>query len=151
MKTSTVVALVAVAAAALYLMKRQAAAAPSSLNLGAVGGTAHSPDITTGGVASILGSALPSLTSWFGGTQTAPAATPSDQYAPWLGSATISNPVYPSPTVLPYSYKQQNTDTAGILGTNDLFTPSSITGGSSGTYSDDSAANFNSVDYSLGS
>lgn len=151
MKSSTVVALVAVAAVAFYLIKRRAAAAPSPLSLGQVGGTAHSPDITTGGVASILGSALPSLTSWFGGTQSAPASTPSDQYAPWLGSATVSNPVYPSPAVLPYSYKQQNVDTAGILGTNDLFTPSSITGGSSGTYADDSSGNFNDVDYSLGS
>lgn len=152
MKTSTVVALVAVAALAFYLYKRKAAAAAGALNLGQVGGTAHSPDITTGGIASVLGGAIPSLTSWFGGGASSPAAVPPDQYAPWLGAATVSNPVYPSPAVLPYSYKQQNIDTAGILGTTDLFTPSSVTG-SSGAYSDgtNNGADFTSVDYGLGS
>lgn len=145
MKTSTVVALVAVAAAAFYLMiKRQAGGAISPLNLGSIGGTAHSPDITTGGIASVLGKALPSLTSWFGGTSQSPAATPTDQYAPWLGSATVSNPVYPSPAVLPYSYKQQNVDTASMLDTNSLFTPSPLTG-SSGAYSDD--VDYSTTDY----
>lgn len=151
MKSSTVIALIAVAAAALYFFtKRSATPAGGSLSLGQVGGVAHSPDITTGGVASVLGKALPSLTSWFGGSAAAPAAVPQDQWAPWLGSATVSNPVYPSPSVLPYSYKQQNIDTASLLNTNDLFTPSPVSG-SSGSYADDPISNFNNVDYSLGS
>lgn len=141
MKTSTVVALVAVAAAAFFLVMRRKAAAPSPLNLGMVGGAAHSPDVTTGGIASVLGAALPSLTSWFGGTSSAPASSPADKYSPYLGNSTVSNPVYPSPSVLPYSYKQQNTDTASFLDTNSLFTPSPVTG-SSGSYSDDSDYGF---------
>jgi hypothetical protein len=151
MKTGTVIALIAAAAVGLYLLaKRSAAGGAQMFSLGSAGATAHSPDITTGGALSVLGSAIPSLTKWFGGTQTAPSATPTDQWAPWLGNATISNPVTPSNSQLPYSYKQQNIDTSSLLGTNDLFTPSSVTG-SSGSYADDGTANFNNVDYSLGS
>lgn len=129
MKTGTVVLVAIGAAAALYLFvkSKASAAQPGFTSLGNVGGVSHSPDITTGGVVSVLGSALPSLTSWFGGTASAPAAVPSDKYSPGLGNSTISNPVYPSPSVLPYSYKQQNIDTPSLLGTNDLFTPSPIT------------------------
>jgi hypothetical protein len=152
MKSSTVVTMIAIVAAALYVVaKRNAAAGGTPMfSLGSVGGTAHSADITTGGVVSVLGAAIPSLTKLFGGTASSPAAVQTDQWAPWLGSATISNPVQPSPAVLPYSYKQQNLDTSSVLGTSDLFTPSSVTG-SSGTYADDSTSNFNNVDYSLGS
>jgi hypothetical protein len=154
MKTGTVVVVVAVGAAALYFIAKQKATAAGGgfSSLGNVGGVAHSPDITTGGIASVLGSALPSLTSWFGGGAQSPSAIPTDSYSPGLGSSTISNPVYPSPAVLPYSYKQQNVDTAGMLDTNSLFTPSPVSG-SSGAYSDgtNNGTDFTSVDYGLGS
>jgi hypothetical protein len=150
MKTGTVVALIAAAAVGIYLLTKRNAASGPAFTLGAAGATAHSPDITTGGIASVLGGAIPSLTKWFGGTSSTPATSNTDQWAPWLGNATISNPVVPSTSALPYSYKQQNLDTPALLGTNDLFTPSSVTG-SSGSYADDGTANFNNVDYSLGS
>jgi hypothetical protein len=129
MKTETVAVVAIGGVALLYILlkKKAAAAQPGFTSLGNVGGVSHSPDITTGGVVSVLGSALPSLASWFGGGTSAPASTPADQYSPYLGNSTISNPVYPSPAVLPYSYKQQNIDTPGLLNTDDLFTPTPIT------------------------
>jgi hypothetical protein len=139
MKSGTVVVVVIAGAAALYLFAKNKAMAaqPGFTSLGNAGGVAHSPDITTGGALSVLGSLAPSLSSWFGGGSSSPASVPSDQYSPGLGSSTISNPVYPSPSVLPYSYKQQNIDTPSLLDTNSLFTPSTDGGGSSGSYSDD--------------
>lgn len=138
MKSGTVVLVVIGGAAALYLFAKSKASAaqPGFASLGNVGGVTHSPDITTGGVVSVLGSALPTLTNWFGGGSSSPAAVPKDQYSLGVGNSTISNPVSPAPSVLPYSYKQQNIDTPSLLATNDLFTPSPITG-SSGSYADD--------------
>jgi hypothetical protein len=150
MKTGTVVALVAAAAVGLYLLMKRNAVAQQQLSLGSVGNAAHSRDITAGGIASVLGSAIPSLSKWFGGTSPSPASVPLDPNTPWNGNATWSNPVQSSPAVLPYSYKQQNIDTPGLLGTNDLFTPST---GSTGAYSDSNTNNgtdFSNVDYGLG-
>ncbi len=151
MKTSVVVAVVAVAAAGLYLLVRQRqAAAQTQLALGNVGGVAHAPDVTTGGVVSALGQVLPKLSTWFGGGASAPSQVPADPNTPYNGNSTLWNPVQSSPAVLPYSYKQQNIDTPALLGTNDLFTPSPVTG-SSGAYADDSGGfDPNAVDYGLG-
>lgn len=151
MKTSTTVVVVVVGAALAYMyLKNRAAntAAYNAYSLGNVGGVAHSPDITTGGVASVLGG-LSKLTSWFGGGPTSPSAIQPDANTPYNGNSTIWNPVQSAPAVLPYSYKQQNIDTSSLLGTNDLFTPSNVTG-SSGSYADDTPMNFSNVDYGLG-
>lgn len=151
MKGSTlaVVAVVALAAAYLYLKKKTAA--PTYVSPGSIGAVAHSPDITTGGALSVLGSSIPALTKWFGGTSPSPSSISSDANTPLLGNTTLWNPVYPTPSVLPYSYKQQNLDTSSLLGTDQLFTPSPITG-SSGSYTDSNPASYDyaNVDYGLG-
>ena len=136
--TAAVLAIGVIAAGYLFLKSRaqHAAAQQSFTSLGNVGGVTHSPDITTGGALSVLGKALPSLSTWFGGGSSSPAAVPSDQYSPGVGDPTLWNPVSATPSVLPYSYKQQNIDTPALLGTNDLFTPSADGSGSSGAYSD---------------
>ncbi len=135
MKNGLLIALVGIAAAAgvvLYLKKRNTVGAPIYNPLGAYGSQGHTPVSNTGvALASILGTGI---SSWFGGGATSPAAIPRDRNTPYLGNGQITNPVYPSPAVLPYSYKQQVIDTPALLDTNSLFTPSDT--GSSGAYSD---------------
>jgi hypothetical protein len=141
MKNGLLIALVGVAAAigvVLYMRKRNTVPLgapiynPVTGQVGAYGVTTHTP-VSTAGVAlgSILGS---SISSWFGGGATSPKQIAPDRNTPYLGDGTISNPVYPLPTVLPYSYKQSVIDTPSLLSTNDIFTPSAT--GSSGSYAD---------------
>ncbi len=64
-----------------------------------------------------------------------PNAAIPDTNTPNVGRATISNPVTPTPAVLPYSYRQAVVDTPALLGTDALFTPS-YGGGSSGDWAE---------------
>lgn len=124
MKTEIVIVVVVAAAAALYLVTRKAApqvSAPGSV--GAYGVQTHIP-VSSAGVAlgGLLGS---SLSSWFGGGTSSPGGIAPDRNTPSLGSIQLTNPVYPLPSVLPYSYKQQVIDTPALLNTDSVFTPPS--------------------------
>lgn len=143
MKSETVILIVVAAAAALYLVTKKSTPTvypPGSV--GSYGAQTHIP-VAAAGVAlgSLLGS---SLSSWFGGGASSPAGIAPDANTPFLGTGTITNPVYPLPSVLPYSYKQQVIDTPSILGTDSIFTPPSdlyTNLGSSGTGYADQGSN----------
>jgi len=133
MTSSTKVLLIAVAAAAGYYLLLRKPAAPL-------------PQIaTTPPVANPRGTGVTSTVSWLGNvvgqligsTAWDPSAAVGDRNTPNINPAIVSNPVSPSTAVLPYSYKQATVDIPGLLGTDDLFTPSS---GSSGAYADDTDA-----------
>jgi hypothetical protein len=150
MKNTALVVVAVLALAGIYLLaKKKTAIAPNyAYGVGAVGATSHAQPIITGGQIAAIGS---TLSQWFGGGSSSPASIAPDANTPYLGNGTISNPVYPAPSVLPYSYKQQVVDTPGVLGTADLFTPSNVTG-SSGAYADQggyggSNADSGSADY----
>lgn len=134
MKTGLLVGLGLAAVAVVYLVTRKKTVRQPNYGVGGYGVQTHIPVANTGvALASILGSGL---SSWFGGTSSSPAAVPRDRNTPYLGDGQITNPVYPLPTVLPYSYKQQTIDTPVLLGTDALFTPSLDGSGSSGSYAD---------------
>jgi hypothetical protein len=66
-----------------------------------------------------------------------PNAAGVDTNTPNVGNSTIAtSPVRQSPAILPYSYKQAVIDTPALLGTDALFTPSYLTGGSSGSFAE---------------
>lgn len=134
MKNGLLVAgIVALGAVAYVVWRRQPVRQPPNYGVGAYGAQTHVPVSNTGvALASILGRGL---SSWFGGGAASPAAIAPDRNTPYLGDGQITNPVYPSPAVLPYSYKQQVIDTPVLLGTDSLFTPSGGAG-STGSYSD---------------
>lgn len=135
MKTGLLVGLGVAAVVLLVMVTRRAApAGRPNYGLGGYGSQTHVPVSSTGvALASILGSGL---SSWFGGSATSPSQIQADRNTPYLGNGQITNPVYPSVAVLPYSYKQQVIDTPALLDTNSLFTPSASGTGSGGSYSD---------------
>jgi hypothetical protein len=125
MKSETVILIVVAAAAALYLVTKKSTPTvyypPGSI--GGYGVQTHVPVATAGvALAGLLGSGL---SSWFGGGASSPAGIAPDANTPIIGRGTITNPIYPIPSVLPYSYKQQVIDTPAILGTDSIFTPPS--------------------------
>ena len=82
------------------------------------------------------GGTLATLGSWFGAASQLvgsydPTSTGTDRSTPVYNPSVVSNPVVPSPAILPYSYKQATIDVPSLLGTDDLFTPGY---GSSGAY-----------------
>lgn len=74
------------------------------------------------------------VSALIGATAYDPSAAGKDRNSPLSNLTTLWNPVSASPAVLPYSYKQATVDLPGLLGTDDLFTPSA---GSAGAYADD--------------
>ncbi len=85
------------------------------------------------------GGTLASLGAWFSAAQQLvsgaydPNAAGYDRNTPAYNPAVVSNPVSPSPAILPYSYKQATIDVPSLLGTDDLFTPGP---GSAGGYAE---------------
>jgi len=138
MKTSQVVGVVAVLGVAAYLWMRNRAAPPvANLSPGAIGARSHAADVATGGAFSALGGLVG---SWFGGGASSPGSVGTDTSTPPVAPAVWNNPVSASPSVLPYSYKQQVIDTPTLLGTTTLFTPSDDGSGASGSYVDSNPA-----------
>lgn len=100
---------------------------------GVVGTLGNLTNQASGGVLSSLGEAIGGkLFDWFGPSYDPNAAAP-DTSTPPRQAMTVTSPVSPSPSVMPYSYKQATVDIPAQLGTDSLFTPSSG-GGSSGNY-----------------
>lgn len=82
------------------------------------------------------GGTLATLGAWFGAAGQLigaydPTSTGTDRSTPIYNPSLISNPVVPSPALLPYSYKQAIIDVPGLLGTDAIFTPGD---GSAGAY-----------------
>jgi len=135
--SKALLAIAVIGALALYLIakKRNAAgaAAPvSSQNLAYRGVNAVG--------ASVAGDTSYALGSWvYDLVHQAydPSAVLADANTLNLGNATISQPVAPSPAVLPYSYKQAVLDTPALLGTDAIFTPNAW--GSAGTFAESGA------------
>jgi hypothetical protein len=124
--TTKVILVVAAAAAGLYLLVRSKTPQASAPQL-------VSPRTGSDATLSWLSNTVSQL---IGATAYDPTAALFDRNTPSVNPSVISNPVSPSPSVLPYSYKQATVDIPSILGTDDLFTPADD-GGSSGSYIED--------------
>jgi hypothetical protein len=124
MNTTKLVIIGAVGVAAVVLLSRSQRATPAA-----------QPGLPS---SSGAGGTLSTLGAWFGAASQLvgsydPTSIGADRTTPVYNPSVVSNPVVPSPAVLPYSYKQAIIDVPGLLGTDDLFTPSY---GSSGAYSE---------------
>lgn len=139
MTSSKVLIIAGAAAVGLYLLSRSRPAAPTIATATPVAAPRGSGVTTVSWLGNVVGQLI-------GATAYDPSSALGDRNTPNINPAIVSNPVSPTTAVLPYSYKQATVDLPGLLGTDDLFTPSD---GSSGAYADDdfSGTGGNSTSY----
>lgn len=111
---------------------------------GVIGSVGHAADAASGGTLSSIG-------EWIGGgiydlthPNYDPNAIAADPNRPPVAPGVVSNPVMASPIILQRTYKENALDVQNALGTNELFTPSAVSG-SSGAWADDGNAIHNGL------